>query len=132
MTAHAPIHVLLIEDDPELGAVTTEILKHLGYEMVWSASAGDGFQSLANSHRFDAVLLDLGLGSDNGVELIASLRERGRALPPLLIFSAQPIDALQQAANEIGAAAILQKPCAAADLVRALERVVRAADPARE
>ncbi len=116
--------VLLIEDDPALGAVTTEVLTHLGHDVAWSTSAEAAFVSLARDHAFDAVLLDLGLGGSDGVSLVNSLRSKGYELPPLLVFSAQPIDALRRAAKATGAVGILQKPCSATQLADALERAL--------
>ena len=127
-TAQPNAHVLLIEDDPALGAVTAEVLKYLGHQVVWAVSANDGFACLAQDHRFDAVLLDLGLGAGDGVTLVKSLREHGCVIPPLLVFSAQPIDALQRAATAIGAAAILQKPCTTSELASALRRTLQSSD----
>jgi DNA-binding response OmpR family regulator len=118
-------HILLIEDDPALGAVTTEVLKHLGHEVDWMVSANEAFVSLSQEHDFDAVLLDLGLGADDGATLVNALRKYGHALPPLVVFSAQPLDALRRAAGITGALAILQKPCSASDLDEALRRVLR-------
>ncbi len=129
-TSEPSAHVLLIEDDPALGAVTTEVLKHLGHEVVWAVSANDGFACLAQNHCFDAVFLDLGLGASDGVSLVKSLREQGCAIPPVLIFSAQPIDALLRAARTIGAATILHKPCTINELATALQRALLSADAA--
>ncbi len=117
--------VLLIEDDPALGAVTTEVLTQLGHDVAWSTSATAAFTSLTRENAFDAVLLDLGLGETDGVTLVTLLRNQGHALPPLLVFSAQPIDALRRAARATGAVGILQKPCSAMQLATALERALQ-------
>jgi CheY-like chemotaxis protein len=118
-------HVLLIEDDSALGAVTTEVLTHLGHDVAWSTSANAAFASLSHDHAFDAILLDLGLGAQDGVTLVKALRERGCNLPPLLVFSAQPMDALRRAARATRAVGILQKPCTATQLADALQRALQ-------
>ncbi len=69
---------------------------------------------------FEAVLLDLRLGADDGAALIWRLRSHGYALPPVIVYSGQPFNALQHAAREVGAFAILQKPCSAAQIAKAL------------
>ena len=99
--------VLLIEDDRALGAATCDVLRHLGLNVDWAVSANDAFASLAHEHDFDAVLLDLGLGVTDGVALINELKEAGHRLPPLLVLSAQPPEALHRAAGITGAVAIL-------------------------
>lgn len=116
--------ILLVEDDVPLGLVTSEVLKQLGHDVNWAVSANEAFDTLIGEGHFDAVLLDLGLGSDDGVALIDSLRERGCDLPPLLIFSAQPVETLRLAARATGAAAILQKPCTASEMDAAIVRAV--------
>jgi len=116
--------VLLIEDDPALGVVTCDVLRCLGLNVDWAISANNAFASLAHQHDFDAVLLDLGLGVTDGVSLINVLRAAGHRLPPLLVLSAQPPEALHRAATITGAVAILPKPCSAGDLNRALTRVL--------
>ena len=125
MEAESHAHVLLIEDDPALGAVTTEVLTHLGHDVAWLHSADAAFASLSQDHHFDVVVLDLGLGANDGVTLIKTLREQGRVVPPVLVFSAQPVDVLRQAAGAIGAAAIVQKPCTSRELADALKKTLR-------
>lgn len=112
--------VLLVEDNVPLGLVTSEVLKQLGHDVDWRVSADEAFDTLSHANQFDAILLDLGLGADDGVSLIGALRQRGFALPPILIFSAQPVDALRFAARATGATAILQKPCTAVQLDAAI------------
>lgn len=121
--------ILLVEDDEPLGFVTSEVLKQLGHDVDWRVSANEAFDSLSRENHFDAVLLDLGLGTDDGVSLIDALRKRGVALPPLLIFSAQPVDALRFAARATGAAAILQKPCTAVQMDAAIVLAVASKNP---
>ena len=70
------------------------------------------------------VLLDLQLGQQRGESLIEDLRREGTRLPPLLIFSAQPMNELRHAATMISAAGILQKPCDAAAINHAIETAV--------
>ena len=120
-TSDSNANILLIEDDPALGVITTEVLAQLGHEVAWSTSANAAFVSLSGDHAFDAVLLDLGLGENDGVTLVKVLRERGCSLPPLLVFSAQPIDVLRSAARATGAVGILQKPCTMTQLADALQ-----------
>lgn len=120
-------HVLLVEDDPSLGTATSEVLKHLGHDVAWEVSANDAYAALSQPHRFDVVVLDLGLGDSDGVTLISALRARDHALPPILVFSAWPTDAMRRAVGAIGAVMGLQKPCSMSELDAALRRTRRVA-----
>lgn len=108
--------VLLIEDDPTLGLVTVEVLHELGYRVSWSVSAGQARALLRADRRFDAIILDLRLGQEHGIDLIGAVRADGYELPPIIIFSAEPADTLRRAARATCAVGILQKPCSATQL----------------
>ena len=113
--------ILLIEDDPSLGPATVEVLASEGHAAVLANSFDEAFEILVAPHRIQVVLLDLQLGVRRGDELIESLRARSATIPPIVIFSARPIDELVHAAKTIGAEAFLQKPCSGTRLAEAIE-----------
>jgi DNA-binding response OmpR family regulator len=118
--------VLLIDDDPVLGPVTIELLQSLGHTATWVESYDLGIETLSRPHDITLVLLDLQLGSQRGEALVAQLRLAGTRVPPLLIFSAQPMTELRNAANTIQASGILQKPCDATAFSNAITAAVAA------
>jgi len=115
-------NILLIEDDHDLGQSTSEILK-LGHTVEWVTSADAAFKSLSRN-QFDAAIVDLSLGADSAVTMIKALQRFGKPLPPLIIFSAQPISMIRDAVQETGAAIALQKPCSAAMIQEAIDFAV--------
>ncbi len=116
--------VLIIDDDPILGPVTVELLQVLGHRATWVDTYERGRDALRNPQDVAVVLLDLQLGPQRGEALIDELRREDAKLPPLLIFSAQPMNELRRAANLISAVGILQKPCGAAAIHHAIEAAV--------
>lgn len=82
----AGLRVLLVEDQPEIAAVTAEILKDAGCEVVWAA---DGPAALAAARRepFGAVVADVRL--PGRVDGAAVAREVARLRPetPILLCS---------------------------------------------
>ena len=98
--------------DHDLGQSTSEMLK-LGHTVEWVTSADAAFKSLSRN-QFDAAIVDLSLGADSAVTMIKALQRFGKPLPPLIIFSAQPISMIRDAVKDTGAAIALQKPCSAA------------------
>ena len=121
-------HVLLVEDDTALGAVTVEVLHRLGYNVSWSATWGDVHALLSSGTRFDAIVLDLGLGIESGAGIVDAARANGYDVPPLIIFSAQPSDKLIAAAKRLGAVGVLQKPCTAVELGDHLRKAIGTRD----
>jgi CheY-like chemotaxis protein len=120
--------VLLIEDDPALGMVTVEVLHELGYNVSWSVSSSDAQALFEAGRRFDAMILDLRLGQEHGVDLVDAIHADGYQVPPIIIFSAEPFDALAQAAHATAAVGILQKPCTATALENRLQKALHACD----
>jgi DNA-binding response OmpR family regulator len=118
--------VLLIDDDPILGPVTIELLQAMGHKASWVESYESGVDTLSSPHDITIVLLDLQLGAQRGEALIDQLRSAGKNIPPVLIFSAQPMDELRQAANSIKASGILQKPCDATTINNAIKTAASA------
>jgi DNA-binding response OmpR family regulator len=117
--------VLIIDDDPVLGPVTVELLHAMGHRATWVDTYERGLDALRNPEDIAIVLLDLQLGHERGEALIEDLRREGATLPPLLIFSAQPMNELRSAAAMISAAGILQKPCDAATINTAIAAAAR-------
>jgi len=78
-------HVLLVEDDPEVAALTRELLTSLGFVVIRVASAEAALGALANSRDIDLVLSDVMMpGGVSGLELAREIRQRHPNLRVLL------------------------------------------------
>ena len=75
--------ILLVDDDRALRFALSALLKEAGHLV---DTAGDGPEALAllENRRFDIVLLDIGLPSMSGLDVLA--RARALAVPPLVIM----------------------------------------------
>ena len=77
--------VLLVEDDPEVAALTRELLTSLGFNVVRVGSADAALGALANSRDIDLVLSDVMMpGGISGLQLAREIRRRYPELPILL------------------------------------------------
>jgi CheY-like chemotaxis protein len=78
-------HVLLVEDDVEVAALTCEMLRHLGFNVMHAASAVAALGALANARNIDIVFSDIVMpGGMSGVELAREIRRRQPGLPIVL------------------------------------------------
>ncbi|MDM0036791.1 PAS domain-containing protein [Variovorax sp. J22P271] len=78
-------HVLLVEDDVEVAALTREMLSELGFTILHAASSTAALGALANARDIDIVLADLMLpGGMGGLELVREIRRRRPGLPIVL------------------------------------------------
>jgi signal transduction histidine kinase/CheY-like chemotaxis protein len=76
---------LLVEDDPEVAALTREMLGNLGFSVVHAASPAAALGALANARSIDIVFSDIMMpGGVSGVELAREIRQRKPNLPIVL------------------------------------------------
>ena len=117
------MRLLIAEDDPQLGDGLTVGLRQDGYAVDW-VKDGVAADLALNSESYDLLVLDLGLPRLAGMEVLARLRERGQALP-VLILTARDATGDKIAGLDGGADDYLVKPIGLAELaarVRALAR----------
>ncbi|HEY3081751.1 MAG TPA: response regulator [Chloroflexota bacterium] len=111
--AEAPggrLRVLLVEDDPDLREMTTELLEGAGHEVV---ALGDGVAAweALRGESFPLVVLDVGLPGLDGIEVCRRLRglPDGDAVM-VLVVTARTAPADLQAVLDAGADDYLAKP----------------------
>jgi signal transduction histidine kinase len=81
----SPGDVLLVEDDPTVADLTTDMLKGAGYTVIHVKSAASALDALADGRGIDVVFSDVMMpGGMNGVELAREIRKRWPGLPVVL------------------------------------------------
>jgi two-component system response regulator QseB len=78
------MRLLLVEDDPMIGAGVQRGLKQDGHTVDWVRD-GAAAELALESGVYELILLDLGLPRKNGLELLTGLRRKGVGLPVLVI-----------------------------------------------
>jgi DNA-binding response OmpR family regulator len=123
--ADAKIHnVLLVEDDDMLSKRLAEYLSERGFG-VTSVESLASARDLLKRHTFDAVVLDLNLGRDDGLVLARELAARGG--PPVVIASSRIEESDRVLGLELGADDYLVKPYSFRELLARLKVVIRRA-----
>ena len=122
------MHILLIEDDLDLGAELQRALRGHGLSSEWVRSAKHARTMAADSdeHNFACAVLDLGLPDGEGLDLLRSWR-RSQLLLPVIVLTAR--DALESrvAGLDAGADDYVIKPVASVELVSRIRAVTRRA-----
>jgi len=115
--------VLLVEDDPMIGSAMEYALRSADHSVDWTR---DGISALtaAQTHHYDAILLDLGLPGRDGIEVLRKLRGAGNATP-ILIVSARDAVESRVAGLDLGADDYLLKPFDMTELLARMRAVVR-------
>lgn len=78
------MRLLLVEDDPLLGDGLKLGLQGEGYTVDWLTDGSQALHSLL-TENFDLVVLDLGLPGMDGIEVLKAIRDRGLAIPVLIL-----------------------------------------------
>lgn len=117
------MRLLLAEDDYDLSVVLSGHLAARGWEVLCCADGREAL-SVARKQRFDAILLDLGLPTLDGIEVLQRLRS-DNADTPVLVITARGQLTEKVVGFEAGADDYLPKPFDLAELearVKALTR----------
>jgi len=117
------MRVLLVEDDPGLGAIIKTGFAEQGMQVVAVTSYTDG-EMKGVLGTFDVIILDVMLPGGSGFDLCRELRKRDIATPILMLTARDTVDD-RVTGLDVGADDYLTKPFAFRELlarVRALAR----------
>lgn len=117
------MHILLIEDDLDLGRALQAALKVEGLSSEWRRRVVDAPRALDGT-TFDCVLLDLSLPDGSGLELLTRWRREGYSLPVIVITARSAVED-RLAGLDGGADDFVIKPFATAELVSRIRAVLR-------
>jgi len=120
--------VLVVEDDPEAGAVEAEILAGAGYQVRVAQNEAEAMAAMMapDQARPEVMVLDLALPQRGGVELLTVLRKNGGTQRvPVVILSDHPEMEEQLRERGLEVSEFLSKPTPAHRLVEAVRRALR-------
>lgn len=114
--------ILVVEDDPDLRLVHSEILSHEGYKVLTAADGVEALEVVEHEGPPAMILLDLRMPRMNGWDLAERLRQRpGWRDIPVVVVAAHYRIADEAAA--IGARAWLHKPVSIDHLLRVVGQI---------
>jgi two-component system phosphate regulon response regulator PhoB len=112
-------HVLVVEDDEDVGKVFSIALEHAGFRVSVANSVVSALGFV--SHQLpDAIVLDLLLPDMSGLDLLRYVRKEFKRHVPMIVVSGATGGFQANQAKDIGADAFLGKPISVEDLVRAV------------
>jgi DNA-binding response OmpR family regulator len=117
------MRVLLAEDDRELRTSIARGLREASY-VVDQAGTGPQALTLAASHSYDIIVLDVLLPGKSGIIVCRSIRERGNAVPILMLTALDEVEK-RIAGLDAGADDYMAKPFAFGELLARLRALTR-------
>jgi DNA-binding response OmpR family regulator len=116
--------ILVIDDDPDLRDLVDVTLRSASYRVV---EASDGPSGIAayHAHQPDLVVLDIGLGAMDGLEVCRALRSHGST--PIVFLTARADELDELVGFAVGADDYVTKPFAPRLLLARVSSVLRRA-----
>jgi len=129
LSAKSSVKVLVVDDDAAVRRFLHRALEAAGFDV---REAVDGRQAVAavRSDRFSAIVLDLVMPEQEGIETIRILRSDFPAIPILAISGAYGGTYLPLA-KPLGAHSVMMKPIEPDALVREIRKLISATDAHR-
>jgi DNA-binding response OmpR family regulator len=117
--------LLLVEDDPMMGASLQAALNNAGFEVHWFTDGAEAFAAISKAF-YRAVVLDITLPGMDGLSLLTQLRASGSSLP-VLMLTARDTTRDKVQCFESGADDFLVKTTDMEELIARLRALIRRA-----
>ena len=118
--------ILVVDDDPDLLLLTTQLLRKAGYEVGQASTGKECLEILLRDHP-DLVLLDVMLPDMTGIELCRHIKsdERLRSTFVILLSGVQTSSEYQADGLNVGADGYLVKPVSNKELLARVQAMLR-------
>jgi len=108
-SAGKPLHVLVVDDDPDVLEAAGLALEHLGESVELAASGAEAIARFTAGERFDLVLCDIGMPPPDGWQVARELHALAPRTP-LYLVSGWSREIPPEQAQRAGVAGLLPKP----------------------
>jgi DNA-binding response OmpR family regulator len=115
-------HLLVAENDPAISHVLKALLAHGGMSCDVVTSVADGLRGERRS-RYAALIIDLGMPSDDGLQLIRSIRAGGTI--PIVVLAGRALEEDKVAVLDAGADEFMLKPFFPGELLARIRSLLR-------
>ena len=117
------MRILLVEDDPQIGAAISSALEDAGMAADW---VSDGNSALASveAGAFELMLLDIGLPKKDGLSVLKQIRQKKNSIPVIMITARDAVED-RIAGLDLGADDYLVKPFLIDELMARIRAVAR-------
>jgi PAS domain S-box-containing protein len=117
-------HVLLVDDEPQVMQVTSELLQSLGYKVTSRVSATEALREFSlRPGAFDLLLTDLTMPKLTGVELCVEIKKIRPDLPTIL-FTGYSDTLSKQSSDQAGIDDYCKKPVSLKELSQVVGRLL--------
>lgn len=118
-----PSHILLVEDDLDLGLVLKQYLEFSGFEVTWFSNPLEALKNLAILENVQLAIIDVMMPEMNGFDLSKAISQRTKIPFLFLTAKAQSIDRIL--GLKLGADDYIAKPCEPEELLLRVKNILK-------
>ena len=119
--------LLVVDDEPLIRELETEILRRQGYTVLEAANAAEALRVAAATKTIHLLVTDVWMPGINGLDLARQFREVYPKIPVLIVSGSLPL--LQDRAEELDRLTFLPKPFHFGELLHKVRTLLDAATP---
>lgn len=123
MTTNIKGHILVVDDEPDLRMMLSQILTGAGYE-IKEAADGEEAITLLKKQKFDAAFLDIQMPIVDGIKVLKYIKENRLPTKAIMLTGYADLKHAMEA-KEFGARDFIGKPYKIEDILSTIERVMK-------
>ncbi len=117
-------YILVVDDEPDIRQLVSEILEDEGYEVKTAENAEEA-KELRRKRRPDLILLDIWMPGQDGISLLKDWQEKGSLSCPVVMMSGHGTIETAVEATRLGAHDFIEKPLSMAKMLLCIENAMR-------
>lgn len=121
-------HMLIVDDDPELGSGLKEFFQMKGYEVTLASDGEEALTLILDSPRYDIALLDVMLPKKSGFEVLQEIRLQHIDTPTLMLTGRGEQENILRGFG-LGAADYIVKPFNSDELAARVRAILHRTQP---
>lgn len=124
-------YILVVDDEPDIRQLVSEILEDEGYEVAVAENAEQA-KELRRQRRPDLVLLDIWMPGEDGISLLKGWQKSGALCCPVIMMSGHGTIETAVEATRLGAYDFIEKPLSMAKMLLTIENAMHSEKLAQE
>ena len=117
-------YILVVDDEPDIRQLISEILEDEGYEVAVAEDAKQA-KELRRQRHPDLVLLDIWMPGEDGISLLKGWQKSGALCCPVIMMSGHGTIETAVEATRLGAYDFIEKPLSMAKMLLTIENALR-------
>ncbi|GAA0415247.1 nitrogen assimilation response regulator NtrX [Cocleimonas flava] len=117
-------YILVVDDEPDIRQLVSEILEDEGYEVATAENAEEA-KELRRKRKPDLVLLDIWMPGQDGISLLKDWQNSSTLSCPVIMMSGHGTIETAVEATRLGAHDFIEKPLSIAKMLLCIENALR-------